>query len=520
MDLRLKISSPNESNQEEEHVVSLSASSWDDYSFKTSFQATYVSPSNVRIELGTVKIGFVDQPVGWTKDKLKEQFDQLDSNWFSLGQDVEYYRTIQEKFPEKLKQEFLARMRDVAVDESIYDTALHEKVFQQSLLRSVSPSVIHGQYRRVLAGLPALSEFKFLYRDDGGDDRAKLSLGFHVRPETKPPTNVHVIIGRNGIGKTTLLNNMVCSVLSKQFPNACSGKFYLRDRYDIIEKELPDDYFSSLVSVSFSAFDPFVPPADQPDRSKGLKYFYIGMKKRQDVVGGPRCIAKSQEDFTKDILDSIEACLSQSAKRERWFSAILRLESDPNFKDIGFSALEKLSEKEILVAVASLVKEMSSGHSIVLLTLSKLVETVEEKTLVLMDEPESHLHPPLLSALTRAISDLLHDRNAVAIIATHSPVIVQEVPGSCVWIITRSGNQARSDRPEGETFGENVGVLTREIFGLEVAKSGFHSMLQESVDRGKDFEGIMSLYNDQLGFEAQAIVRAMIRVRENSVLNK
>ncbi len=40
---------------------------------------------------------------------------------------------------------------------------------------------------------------------------------------------------------------------------------------------------------------------------------------------------------------------------------------------------------------------MSSGHAIVLLTVTKLVARVEEKTLVLIDEPESHLHPPLLS---------------------------------------------------------------------------------------------------------------------------
>ncbi|MGN9540532.1 AAA family ATPase [Escherichia coli] len=63
---------------------------------------------------------------------------------------------------------------------------------------------------------------------------------------------------------------------------------------------------------------------------------------------------------------------------------------------------------------------MSSGHAVVLLTLTRLVATVEEKTLVLIDEPESHLHPPLLSAFIRALSDLLLD-NGLSIIATHSP---------------------------------------------------------------------------------------------------
>ena len=105
-----------------------------------------------------------------------------------------------------------------------------------------------------------------------------------------------------------------------------------------------------------------------------------------------------------------------------------------------------------------------------LLSVTKLVGTVEEKTLVLIDEPESHLHPPLLSAFIRVVSDLLINRNGVAIIATHSPVVLQEVSKSCVWIVGRRGSSCSADRPEVETFAENVGTLTREVFGLEVQK--------------------------------------------------
>jgi len=162
-------------------------------------------------------------------------------------------------------------------------------------------------------------------------------------------------------------------------------------------------------------------------------------------------------------------------------------------------------------------KKMSSGHSIVLLTLTRLVELVEEKTLVLLDEPESHLHPPLLSAFTRAVSELLYNRNGVAIVATHSPVVLQEVPRSCVWKLTRSRLEARSDRPDRETFGENVGVLTREVFGLEVSKSGFHEMLEQAVEDGGTFASILQHFNEQLGDEAQAILMTLLRAKAEGV---
>lgn len=167
-----------------------------------------------------------------------------------------------------------------------------------------------------------------------------------------------------------------------------------------------------------------------------------------------------------------------------------------------------------------LLSKMSSGHTIVLLTITRLVEKVEEKTLVLIDEPESHLHPPLLSAFTRALSNLLLSRNGVAIIATHSPVILQEIPRLCAWKVTRFGKQTSPDRPKIETFGENVGTLTREVFGLEVEKSGFLSVLKNSVDEGGSFDEIFNEYNKQIGYEGQVLLQTLIAARDNLVTNE
>jgi hypothetical protein len=144
----------------------------------------------------------------------------------------------------------------------------------------------------------------------------------------------------------------------------------------------------------------------------------------------------------------------------------------------------------------------------VLLTISRLIELVEEKSLVLIDEPEGHLHPPLLSAFIRALSDLLIDRNGVTIIATHSPVVLQEVPKRCVWILNRSGASARADRPEAETFGENVGVLTREIFGLQVVRTGFHRMIAEAAV-GRSYDEVLEFFAGNLGAEGRGLARVL-----------
>lgn len=486
----------------------LDTDNWDDYSFKTMFSLTVFDETGKKVECGSVKIGFKGQPHGRTSESLVLPLETLPENYFSLGQDVEYYKAVRNELSTAFGMELLSAFRDVVRDPALLRDVETEDVFQTSLTRGIRLSTIHGQFKRVLAGGAPLTEFKFSYRDPGTSRTAKVELTFSVTPESKPPTNVHVLIGRNGVGKTTLLNNMIRSIVQKNTNEAGPGKFLARGPFD--ERELPEDFFSAVVSVSFSAFDPFRPLKDRPNRNDGVAYFYVGMKNAMASVAEAVSL-KTHSNLCRDFLDSLGSCFSVDAKKARWLTAIRRLESDDNFSDMGLALLTEIKEDaEVRRQARSLFERMSSGHAIVLLTMTRLVDTVDEKTLVLMDEPESHLHPPLLSAFTRALSDLLTDRNGVAIIATHSPVVVQEVPRSCVWMMERSRTEGATARPQLETFGENVGVLTREIFGLEITRSGFHDLLRQAVEQGKTFDEIVDEYKGRLGFEAQALLRAMV----------
>ena len=480
---------------------------WDDYSFKTAFSLVVFDGQGKGHAIGNVKIGIVGFEQGWVSERLPVDFKSLKNVAFSLGQDEEYYKNIRKLLSEDLGNQLLEKLKDVAYSPASFDVAKGESVFKTSLLRSVSLSVIHGQFSRILKGEALLTEFNFSYKKAQTEQSAQIDISFDVTPGTLPSSNIHVLIGRNGVGKTTLLNNIVKSVINKDADKSEVGVMSCKQNL-WQDQELPKDYFSSISSVSFSAFDPFIPPKNRPDRSLGTCYFYIGLKKNDDEETNE---LKYIEILRTDFVNSLALCFGLESKKKRWLRAIKTLESDDNFAVMNLTrlgALERISEVKKLAY--NLVKRMSSGHTIVLLTLTNLIETIEEKTLVLIDEPESHLHPPLLSAFTRALSDLLVNRNAVAIIATHSPVVLQEVPKSCVWKLERLRNEGKSYRPESETFGENVGILTREVFGLEVTKSGFHSLLAESVRSGKSFGEIMDLYNNQLGFEGQAILRALL----------
>ena len=414
--------------------------------------------------------------------------------------------TLFRDFSDEFRAEYLAAVQDVAHDQKALDLALNEQVFQTSLLRSLSISTVTDQYRRVLLGGVPLTDYTFRFTQDAGEWLASYQLEFDVKANSMPTTNIHAIIGRNGVGKTTLLNNMTRAIADA---NHADSRFETHAwfQYQPISK----DYFSGLVSISFSAFDPFNPPEEQSDPTKGTCYFYVGLKSYADDSGA---LLKSQSDLADEFVESLNLCLSERSRSGRWLEAIQNLESDDNFAEMNLIQLLDLRGKALGELARSLLRRMSSGHAIVLLTITKLVARVDEKTLVLFDEPESHLHPPLLSALIRSLGRLLSSRNAIAIIATHSPVVLQEIPKSCVWKITRSGLSSEWQRPDIETFGENIGTLTREVFGLEVSKSGFNALLLSEAARAETYEQIIATFNDQLGFEGRAILRSIMHRAE------
>jgi predicted ATPase len=472
---------------------------------------TYVDEAGARHAIGAVKIGEFGRNETKERTRIPPEFEQLDDAFFSLGPGDDYYVGLN-TLSDDTRLQILAALNDMAYDLDRFERAQFEPVTITSLLREMSTTEVKGQLHRLAHGGIRLTEYSFEYRRQSPNDGEPIRFGFNVTPDSQPPTNIHVIVGSNGVGKTRLLNEMALAQLDPaSLPVDTAGQFVGSD------PRLGDgNPFAGLVFVSFSAFDPQHRLANLESSDPEFRYTYVGFQtpgaESEDIQDGleqlesaPIESASVQSDVTAEFVRSVAHC-REVPRRNRWKRALATLETDPIFEAANVSNLVDQSAEEASETFLSL----SSGHSIVLLTMTRLVETVEEKSLVVIDEPEAHLHPPLLSAFVRALSNLLVDRNGVAILATHSPVVLQEVPQSCVWKLRRHGAVTRILRPEIETFGENVGVLTREVFGLEVTDSGFHHLLSQAVRAHDSYEAVVEAFDGRLGGEARALLRAMV----------
>jgi predicted ATPase len=477
---------------------------WNDYSYYTLFGIFYIDQEGAKHDLGAIKLAFYGQETGKSSLQIGHTFNiNIGPSHFSIGVDTEYYVKLNNLGPQ-IRDAILLGLNDIAKNPNLLDKAEHEQVYKISFLRGLSQTTIEGQFGRLAMGSARLTPYHFTYTTPSVNSVTTMTLNFDVQPFSKPPTNIHVLIGRNGVGKTFLINNMIDSLMKD--PKS-TGKFGLFQSVEDEPSDSDDRLFANLICVTFSAFDDFEHPPEKKDKSKGLQYSYIGLKTIQGDGTASEIIDPTT--IPTEFLKSIKTCRGLT-RSSRWRSTIEMLYSDPMFKSAEVADLiDSKTDIQLEKNAERLFKKLSTGHKLILLTITRLVEKLEERSLVLIDEPETHLHPPLLSSFMRALTDLLIDRNAVSIIATHSPVILQEVPKNCVWKLRRSGTEALAERLLIEPFGENVGILTQEVFGLEVTDSGFHKILKQLVETCPDYDSALREMNNQLGLEARAILRVL-----------
>lgn len=265
------VESAHEVDRNARNVVFLWNTGWDDwFEFETLHRAYYIDQDGRDCQLGDWKIGEVGLQGAKTsstepsvrRPNLPKKFKRLPDRFFSLGQDDSYYEVLS-TIGAHFREDVLHGLRDIAFDEKARRLALSERVTKISLLRSVTLNSVEDQFARMAHGGARLTPYSFSFRPAGEEPRP--SIRFSVEPGSRPPSNIHVIIGRNGVGKSTLLKRLAHTMVTKsREDDAATG---------------PWDQLSNIVSVSFSAFDEFEPMKQSRSRSPGLTHHYVGLKK-------------------------------------------------------------------------------------------------------------------------------------------------------------------------------------------------------------------------------------------------
>ncbi|WP_148639567.1 AAA family ATPase [Brachybacterium sp. SW0106-09] len=495
---------------------------WNDWwAYENLYAAQYRSSAGTTIHLGQVKIEYYDAPAtGSPTRPIPEDFKSttFPRGVISLGQSEDYYIKLA-TLPEPERRQYCDATHDAVWDSSIIRRNKSEPAIRKSLLRSVPLASVTGALHRILLNEGGENFYRVQYRKED------FTVEFVVDPESRPRTNLQAIIGRNGVGKTTMLRH-ITELLATGVSDDPNEELLVFDKDGDTDKIL-----AGVQYVSWSAFDGF--EAAQGWRlDSGITYSEIGIEGIFEKALSDASFKKPQVRLIKNlpeprnardkVVDSFVRSFSLVLERRRtdlWLDALDSLKSDPVFRRLSIlddlesyvdEALDGADISDAFAQLSGAFNTLSDGHKAVLLTITYMAATLVEQTLVVLDEPEAHLHPPLLSSLIRCLNSLLVQKNAMAIVATHSPVVLQEVPRSCAKKLTRNSRGLFCSPPRIETYGEDIGEITYEVFGLEVEDSGFYATLKELAARHDNYDDALAELGHNLGLTGRSALRSLI----------
>lgn len=440
--------------------VLISNRGWNDFGIVSEFTMYFKSKQTKLFEIGRVKI--IHTTEIHTFEVIGNNFKQLNNNFCSLGQELSYYTNLNNIFGDNLRN-ILWAVQDVAFFPTIQENFEHNYNFKTSLIRydDIERLMREAKYKIYGFNSNNLYSFKYSFKPKFAD--TEVEIDFNFDNNSLIPNRIYAIIGKNGTGKTQLVTTLPLDISNKN-DHCFTPKTPL---------------FSKVIAVSYSSFDRF----QIPKKTAEFNYIYCGLKDEN----GKRL---EEEELILRFQNSFEKIRSQ--KRIDIFLRTIENFIDTDLLKKFISYKVETGEYEVDYGqFISLIKILSSGQSILTLIITEIVANIRYDSLLIYDEPETHLHPNAISQLINTIYELSRIFQSYCIIATHSPIIVQELLSKNVYVIQREGTHASIRKPSKETFGENLSTIIEEIFGNREIPKQFKIILSDLIKKGLSYEDIL-----------------------------
>ncbi|AIQ73010.1 AAA family ATPase [Paenibacillus odorifer] len=142
----------------------------------------------------------------------------------------------------------------------------------------------------------------------------------------------------------------------------------------------------------------------------------------------------------------------------------------------------------------------SSGELSLFLRLIEIAYSISENSLLLIDEPETNLHPKWINSYINILKSII-DVNCHIIIATHAPLIISDIPKESIILLKKEGSSVKQAQIEEKTIGLDYEEILKKIFDVNEKEDTTLESYEQEILKYIEDENINSaieLY-DQLG---------------------
>lgn len=522
-------------SERETVIISPSKDDWNDFGFRIRVDIYIPNPDRVEErELLSGYFGFVGESEKGTDLRVLNDLltnaagNRLRSDnipkFFTMLRDMREYREIVTLLGPELATNVLISINDmVAAEEGLpgsvsLNNAKNTRVFRHAFLRSSEAfyawtnagPILRGLAREEIGRISSIFNIRFQLK--GRPNEHNLSFKFNVTDHILP-RRFAVVIGQNGVGKSQTLGNIAKAALSGT-------------------KELTDGEGRRPSLNRLLAFVPTSATSSVFPNERRLRPLVWYRRFALGHAGGPRGrrttsdlivqLARSRERI-KDR-DRLQLFLAAIAAIDDWWQLGLRTSRDSS-DIVHLRELRQGSEEERLEQFGAIdlrlepvriidgkTYPLSSGEQSFLRFAAIASLHIENGTLVLLDEPETHLHPNFISQFTAVLDNLLEQTGSAAIIATHSVYFVREAFEDQVIVLRSEKDRTIVvDRPTLKTFGADVGAISYFVFG-EDQPSRLAQRVEDIIsDDSESWAETFETYKDEISLELLGDIRARIQ---------
>ncbi|HDZ0661769.1 TPA: AAA family ATPase, partial [Klebsiella pneumoniae] len=308
-----------------------------------------------------------------------------------------------------------------------------------------------------------------------------IALNFNNNALGRTPINV--FIGKNATGKSFALKHISHEFISGHSSSDVINKVIvisntIQDQYvknqkqfKKISKGIPVDYeyYSAVSKKSFNEEDGITSPKLQTLISK-----VIDRSNTEKLPFDPLIILDKHIKKVLNQVDSRFTLDSGVSLSSLWDLKLFALNGSVRLDEVWF--IEKINGlREIIY---------SSGQYYALFLMAYILSSIQNNSIILIDEIENFLHPNLIISLISSLSDLLISTNSICLIATHSLYVAREIPRSGVHIFEKDiDNSIYTFNPNIETYGEDLQKLSAYVFFSKDRESKYNEKIKNIAKR-------------------------------------
>lgn len=458
--------------------------------------------------------------------------------WFATVQgNLNEYRRMVELLGKVETRRALEAMHDVSAlelrkDKPLwFDRAVGSEAFRLGVLRSTDRYFAYRRARDILTGNEKASlelertSIRLKFKLTSFANEHEIEMDFSESSYFN--RRINVLIGENGVGKSQTLSHLISAIAGE------------RKRRAVLQ---PKGQFSRVLAFSGIPSQTSLPT--QVENKRHLQYRFFPLSPQGRAGGGRRALTSALKDLLRDEvriggsrriellqgalsdwLDFSRICLPIKNGGGPVHGRVRRIDGMSYLSLDSVSAGEKIfldqhsliNPDQTLVFLNEALDQaipLSSGQELFFRFALNLCAFLEVGTLVLLDEPENHLHPNFVTRLMALLRDLLSATGSFAVVATHSPFVVREVTRKDVSILGRASNANVSvRRPRLQTLGANVAAVSAYVFGDETVPT-LTRLTVDAMNRGEipdpDDENFLAELAEDLSNEAISHVRASL----------